>query len=157
MYNASTHYVNVVPVDGRRSGSLQELPPRDIGAVAERSGGNRLRDDQFRSGQSRTQEESQTEETLRPRREGIGLHPSRLHKETGRTVDVQLADEVREALPEQVGVASGFGQTGNGVHGPSGGGQSRTRPSQERTVHRRQDAGRKNCPHESGECRRRFK
>lgn len=65
----------------------------------------------------------------------IGLYTTRVHKEAGRAVDDQLADAVREAVPEPAGAASGLGQAGDGVHGPGGGGQSGPGAGQERAVH----------------------
>lgn len=60
----------------------------------------------------------------------IGLHTTGLYKEIRRAVDVELADALRQTVPEPDRIASGFGETGNGVYGSNRRGQSRIGASQ---------------------------
>lgn len=55
----------MLAVDGRGPGLVQELPAGDLGAMAERSGRDCVRDNQPGGGQDGTEEESQAKAEVR--------------------------------------------------------------------------------------------
>ena len=115
--------------------------------MASRSRGNRVRYHQPRSRQNGAEEESETEGGVHDGREGVRLHPARLHQEAGRAVRVRVADALRQAVPEPRRTAPGvrINQAGAHLHGPDRGSRPRTSSLQERAVHR--------CSHEGNQDR----
>ena len=83
----------------------------------------------------------------------VRLHSARVHKETGRPVDFELANALREAVSQPNWTPPRLCQARDGVHGPGGGGQSRSGAGEEWELHHHPDAGREDRVNVSGECR----